>query len=446
MSNSFGRNINQLGVKDDKSTVPPPSAMYYNAIVEDIVINEEGGKILAYEPDGSNIGQILFREIPEERGLDIKKLRSAYPLETTVQELPLVGEQVMVYKTMSNLFYTRKVNVSRKPTDGVWIGLQKAMAESNDTVLSLNDRSLVRQGASVPRTNDHTASTPKVTRNSNTRYIRPNAGDVTIQGRFGNTIRFGSNLFKEQSDTPTPNILITAGQWDSPSEVSTASPTPFSLYYENINKDKSSIWMVSDQKVPFIGATALSTSVRKAHPSTARTYEGAQIFINSDRVIINSKLNEISLFSNNEINLSSIKSITADTESSIHLRASKEINIKADGSITLDAKGIFLTAEEDLSYKTSGNYSIAGKKIFIGRYGDTGQPLVLGGTLALWLAEVIRTLITPGTFITGVGPAVLRPDAQLRLGLLLTQLGTKTNPQSAIFNSKDNFTSEKNSI
>tara|TARA_R110000868_G_scaffold157028_1_gene384105 strand:- start:1636 stop:2262 length:627 start_codon:yes stop_codon:yes gene_type:complete len=208
--------------------------------------------------------------------------------------------------------------------------------------------------------------------------------------------------------------------------------------------------MVTDQVIPFLGATALSGAKKKAHLLSSATktskYDGAQIFINSDRVILNSKKNEISLFSNNEINLSAIRSITADTETNIHLRAFKDISIKADGAISLDATGIFFSATEDLSYKTSGNYSITGKKIFIGKYGDTGQPMVLGGTLALWLQEVLKSLITPGAFITNTGPAFLRPDVRVKLALLTKQLGTKVDPQSAIFNSKDNYTSEQNSV
>jgi hypothetical protein len=254
-------------------------------------------------------------------------------------------------------------------------------------------------------------------KNVTTKNIRASEGDTVIQGRYGNTIRLGSSLFKTPGATNvSPNIILTAGQWESPQELSTALPTDFSAYFENINHDKSSIWMIGDQEVPFLGATAHSTS----------------------------KKNEISLFSKTEINLSAMKSITLDTESSIFLRANKNISIIADQDITLQAGQLTISATKDLSYITSGNYSITGKKIFIGRYGDTGQPMVLGATLSLWLQSVLKLLTIPGAIQTLSGPAIFNPGVLAALKQLQNQLGTSSAPQRAIFNSKDNFTSETN--
>jgi hypothetical protein len=201
--------------------------------------------------------------------------------------------------------------------------------------------------------------------------------------------------------------------------------------------------MVADQKINFIPSTALSSATQKAHllSSVNRTvdYTGAQIFINSDRVILNSKLNEISLFANTEINLSAINSITVDTESTIYLRAFRDINIKADDTISLDAKQLALSSLEDLAFKSDGNFTITGKNIFIGRHADTSEPMVLGSALAGWLTKLIETLLQ-GAILTPVGPATLNPAL---ITPLLTGLGAGV-PQLAVFNSRNNFTSETN--
>jgi hypothetical protein len=221
--------------------------------------------------------------------------------------------------------------------------------------------------------------------------------------------------------------------------------------YENINLDKSSIWMVSNQTVPFVASTARSQAENKAHlaSSSDRTtvYDGAQIFINSDRVILNSKQNEISLFSNNEINLSAIRAITIDTENSVFMTANQEITLDAEGDVFIKGRTIALKADRELSYKTSGNYSIIGKQIFIGSHGDTTQPMVLGTKLAVFLQQLVSTLNV--NLQTAFLPQPT-PTAAAALVTLTTQLGdlqsSLTNPLAAPFNSRDNFTTERNTV
>lgn len=451
MSDSFNRNINQQGVGDGTTSVNTSSNPHLDAIVEDIVINEHGGRILKYDPDGSNIGQILFREIPEDRFLQLSQLRTAFPAETSFLEYPLPGEQVIINRTMGTFYYSRRIHTTRNVSDSVWVGLQNTSTSVGDTDTSPTSRTLLRAGVAIPKPTGYEGAATKITSKTAVRYLRPSPGDLTVRGRFGNSIRLGSNLFNQPTETnPKPNIILTAGQWEAPEEVSTTPATPFSMYYENINMDKSSIWVVANQTVPFLAATATSRSPKKAHVFSSKikttVYDGAQIFLNSDRIVINSKVNEISLFSHSEINLSSVDAITLDTETDIHLNASKDVTITTGGVISLEGSQILMSSQKDLSFKTSGIYSILGKKIFIGKYGDTGQPMVLGGNLALWLNAFVSTLLAPGAILTPTGPAVIRPDALVKLRALQAQLGTKMTPQLAMFNSKDNFTAERNTI
>jgi len=444
---SFGQDVNQQGASQyARGSIEFPE-LFFNAIVEDIVTNETGGKVLKYAPDGRNLGEILFRALPQDRNLDIKKLESAFPISNAVMQFPLVGEQVLVLKTVGGLYYLNRINTSNRVSDSISATL-KAAAQPKDEAAAVAQRKLAQVQVTVPPVATDALGNEFI-RNVTTKNIRASEGDTVIQGRYGNTIRLGSSLFKTPGATNvSPNIILTAGQWDSPKELSTDQPTDFSAYFENINHDKSSIWMIGDQEVPFLGATAHSTSKQKCHLASSERppakYTGAQIFVNSDRVVLNSKKNEISLFSKTEINLSAMKSITLDTESSIFLRANKSISIIADKDITLQASQLTISATKDLSYITSGNYSITGKKIFIGRYGDTGQPMVLGATLSLWLQSVLKLLTIPGAIQTLSGPAIFNPGVLAALKQLQNQLGSEVAPQRAIFNSKDNFTSETN--
>ncbi len=452
----MSRNVNQLSTeKTGDKRFLPPEYPYFDAIVEDIVINEEGGTSLTYVRDGSNLGEARIRVIPDDRGVPVSSLRKAYPLEANVQEYPLIGEPVLVFKTFGGLYYSRPLNYTRKISQNAANSLRKKFSPEKSAVTS-DTRELASRGAlpeSVSTTVDD--SLGKYFPDEGvltTKSVRPCEGDVLLQGRFGNAIRIGSSLVKTPVKGATnPNILLTAGFWSNPKEVSATVdglPIDYSLIYENINKDKSSIWMVSDQKVIFTAATALSGATSKAHllssPNKTVSYTGAQIFINSDRVILNSKRNEISLFSNSEINLSAREAITLDTEQSIFLRGFRDINIKSDDTITLEAKQIAIISLEDLAYKTSGNYSITGNRIFIGKHGDTSEPMVLGSSLATWLAKLVTLLSRPGFILTSVGPAVVNPSFLTELLALQSSLGPI--PQLAVFNSRSNFTAETNSV
>lgn len=441
-------NINQLGANQTNTGPTETIKPYYDAIIEDIIINEQPGELLKYEADGSNIGQAIIRLLPEDWGLPKSSLKKAFPLELNIQDFPLVGEQVIVFKAFGTLFYSRKLSTRRSIKENTSALIPLIFGEKSDKVTSNRDsRQLSTSGVSSKSiTASDRATIVTNIFNPNVRPLRANIGDITFSGRYGNFIRMGSSLFAGQpTSVPQANILLTAGAWERPRQLSTGDTiTNYSLSYENINKDKSSIWMVADQKVNFVAATALSRLEQKAHllSSVLKTvdYTGAQIFVNSDRVILNSKVNEISLFANTEINLSAINSITVDTEQTIYLRAFRDINIKADDTITLEAKQLAFISLDDLGFKTSKTFSIVGDKIFIGRHADTSEPMVLGATLASWLTKLLEVLSTGG-IITPVGPATLNPALILPL---LNGLGPL--PKLAVFNSRNNFTSETNSV
>jgi uncharacterized protein (DUF2345 family) len=171
-------------------------------------------------------------------------------------------------------------------------------------------------------------------------------------------------------------------------------------------------------------------------------YTGAQIFINSDRVILNSKLNEISLFSKKEINLSAVESITVDSSRSVMVTAEQDITLKSSQDTKISTIDLTLNSSGNISQETSGSFVISGKKIFIGSR-DAKEPMVLGNELAKLLYELVDALQT-ATVITSTGPAFFNPTIVTRLQILLGKLGTRSSPELAAFNSTSNFTSKTN--
>ena len=74
-------------------------------------------------------------------------------------------------------------------------------------------------------------------------------GDVIIEGRFGNSIRFSStgdskNPWSSEGDKGKPITIFRNGQSNDPTS------SPWTPIYEDINNDDSSIYMTSGQEIP----------------------------------------------------------------------------------------------------------------------------------------------------------------------------------------------------
>lgn len=148
-------------------------------------------------------------------------------------------------------------------------------------------------------------------------------GDILIEGRHGNTIRLGgtnfdSNIFSDEDNNGKPYAIIKVGQ--EPSE------PHFETVVEDINLDKSSIYLTSDHKIELFEAdTKRLAYLQGEEPELAETYKGAQIILNSDRIFLNAKEDSAFISSKLTIGLNSEK-----------------VAIDAKEYIGLDAKRIYL--------------------------------------------------------------------------------------------------------
>lgn len=446
---AYNVDINQLGASKFPRFAVSQDSPFKDAVVVDIITDEKHPQ---YDKEfGTNIGMVQVRIIPDDRGVPTEKLNWAMPLESTIREYPLKNEMIMIFYSVGRLFYTRRININNKITENSWPGLNDAFSKPISAENKSQKITLAAKGGPPYRPWGSSQSTKlgdEFAENPTVRMVRPMQGDTIIQGRYGNVIRFGSSVFSNPTTpTPQPNLLITVGQ--GPRKfVSSKTPSIYSLIYEDINKDKSCIWMVTDEKIDIRPATAGNIAhLRSTELSDATKYTGAQIFINSDRVIINSRINEISLFSNREINLSAVQSITLDSNKTVSVTATKDVKLQADNDIFLKGKTLSFVSTGtspfgDISFTASENYVISGKKIFIGSEGDETQPLVLGTALAEWLTTLIETL-SSATILTSTGPAFFNPTVLGKLTDLYKDLGGFLgSPKSAKFNSTNKFTSK----
>jgi hypothetical protein len=141
--------------------------------------------------------------------------------------------------------------------------------------------------------------------------ILPFEGDYVLEGRFGNTLRFGStnkintgeNFWSDSGANGDPITILTNGHKFGSGK----------LYVEDINNDASSLYLASTQKIP------LEVSKTKLNPLTTTSLpnkyiEGSQAILAADRVILNSKKENVLLFAQNNIELYTKNTISLDAD------------------------------------------------------------------------------------------------------------------------------------
>jgi hypothetical protein len=147
--------------------------------------------------------------------------------------------------------------------------------------------------------------------------LLPYEGDIIYEGRWGNSIRFGSTVLRPN----TPNLWSTAGNDGDPITIIRNGQyddgkDPWVPQLEDINQDPSSIYLISNQKIPIEVSSKIYDSY-KVKPSSPSEYQGKQVIINSDRLLFNSKTDSILLSSQKTINLNTRESVNIDTPQTI---------------------------------------------------------------------------------------------------------------------------------
>lgn len=159
-------------------------------------------------------------------------------------------------------------------------------------------------------------------------------GDRIYQGRKGNGIRFGSTVplysnISEWSRNGRPDgdpITILINGYVT-TDTGSLSPN-----IEEINKEISSIYMTSTQTLPLIpGASIINPINSSLAPSK---YINSQIILNSDRITINSKKDEVLLFAKTNLELNTDNIINLNAGQYIHLNTEKILlGTKSDKTI-----------------------------------------------------------------------------------------------------------------
>jgi hypothetical protein len=136
---------------------------------------------------------------------------------------------------------------------------------------------------------------------SSMRSLHPFPGDLIMEGRLGQSIRFSGYFhenspltLEDRSNNGKPFTVVRVGQNDEDS---------LDRYVEDINADSSSIYLTSDHIVTVETVNKKNDTFRDSIPVELDKYRGNQVVIDSGRLVFHAKEDHLILNSINSINL-----------------------------------------------------------------------------------------------------------------------------------------------
>jgi hypothetical protein len=380
----FGEIIENLGINTTPDSIP--FEQFKIARVVDIILDETHPLFNPVYGEWDSIGTIFYQDlnIPLPTDSHIRQTPSgsasilpfARPFYSNIKQYPLINEVVLMVNSIN--VDSREI-VSNNASGPLYYYIASLNVWGNNQHQNALPQELYSN--TLPTTQQKTyeqaslGSTSKISSNdsnnislgntfeprSNIHPLRPFEGDIIYEGRWGNSVRFGSTVKDTPNDWSTtgsngdPITIIRNGQGER-------SPKGYINIVEEVNNDDSSIYLTSTQQVP-IEASSINNydSYQSNPPTQPNQYAGKQVILNSGRLVFNTTADHLLLSSKKSINLNAVESINFDT---------------------------------------TGNVILSSDKIFLGSK-DAPEPVLLGDstitllrTLLIELAELTNTLST----------------------------------------------------
>ena len=157
------------------------------------------------------------------------------------------------------------------------------------------------------------------TESPNIRPLLNFEGDIVVQGRKGNSIRFGT----------TSPFYSDINEWSSIGKngdpitiLSNGHNFSGSYHIEKINEEASSIYLTTTQQLPLIPDRLVNLNPF-TNPTLPFLYNNAQVIMNGDRIVLNSKKDEVMIFGKTNIEISTNNVINLNANDRVHINGNK---------------------------------------------------------------------------------------------------------------------------
>jgi hypothetical protein len=373
-------------------------------------VGANGKAPLKTDVDYTWIGRALVRLLYTQSNVEKEDLIWALPLESNISEYPVLNEIVGVVLYLGQYYYTRKINLFNTPNADANFNLELNYGGFRDTysppsIIQGNRELLIKSTdpkvpyVGPPSKLNSLGSVGYVGAlgryfyyNTRIRCLKRREGDLIFESRFGQSIRFASyddnrdndkgynsdfsgyadykgngiaNPYsKKEAGGGNPMIIIRNRQ--RPLNPSTDEEKNVGGYMlEDINNDGSSIHLTSG-----VTLSGFQTTCNKKMWGTGEEQGGFdgetsfkfpkllgdQIVINSDRIIISAKKNEMFQYSK------------------------KRMAFVTDDEFTIDA-------QNQIVINTNNKTVLNSPAIYLGQYDETNEPVLLGQTTVNWLYD-----------------------------------------------------------
>jgi len=248
----------------------PSVGNIFPARVIDISLSENSNtkSLFQISKKWAGIGAIRFELINKgSQPEDFPQGNIAYPLDNNFKKLPLIGEVVFITSGPStrqltennsnaiDFYYLNAANIWGRSHLNLFPSLNADYSTDTDTL----NNSQVELG--LENSQDNPIKEPKpgktVVEKNNIRNLWPVEGDVILEGRWGNSLRFSStakapsgsiykNPWSDAGDDGDPITILRNGQSQVDLPINNWYPI-----YEDVSTDDSSIYMTSKQRIEF---------------------------------------------------------------------------------------------------------------------------------------------------------------------------------------------------
>jgi len=299
MSSSLSVNISNSVASSQGSGNRSPENLQVLGRVLDIILDESHPE---YENQGGakSINGVFLRILGTRMNEDtVTTGLFAYHGNTSVKTIPVVGEIVSTISLPSSrkggennikiLYYLDVVNIFNHPNHNAYLD-----------VFSENETDVTSGGKFLE---DTTVNPTRIA-----------LGDTFIGGRQGQSFRFtgaigSANPWIDKTNVGSPLMILSNGQKEA--------DTPFETVVEDVNEDKSSIYICADHIIPLVPSNTFDTTYKNL-PETVDTFKGNQVLLSTGRLILNTKDSDLLMFSAESAGISA-KTIHLEAKDSMYL-------------------------------------------------------------------------------------------------------------------------------
>lgn len=300
------------------------SKLIFGARVQYVILDDKTHpEIFKQFGEWNSIGGLLFHNLGSPSTFkDINFSNFAKPLFPNQRNFPLENEIVYIISLPSNeiesninsteYYYFQPINLWNSVHHNA---IPDALGNKLTPKSQQQDYQQTEAG-SVRRVTDGSTEIPlgsTFKERLDIRNLLPFEGDIIYEGRWGQSIRFGStikdgNLWSKSGNNGDPIIIIRNGQFYD-------NKDPWIPITEDINQDSSSIYVTSTQQIP-IQPSSEDYNSYKSPPTKISEYKEPQIILSSNRLVFNAKKDDILFCALKSINLNSQDSVNIDSKKS----------------------------------------------------------------------------------------------------------------------------------